>query len=172
MNGYILISRSILDSDIWKMPPIYLKVWIYLLTNAMFADKGNLKRGQLFTSTQEIADNCSYYKGCVKVTPTRKEIWHVIEWLRNPHVRDTVGDTKGTMVGTTKGTHGMVVTICNYNKYQDPKSYVRDNEGDTAGATKGTPCGFEGNNINNTNNNTRKKVIQEYIEERKARSLS
>ena len=172
MNGYILESKSILESDIWKMPPLYFKVWHYLLLNASFSDNGNLKRGQLFTSTQEIAEACSYYKGCVRVTPTRREIWNIIEWLRSPHVGNTVGDTNGTMVVTTKVTHGMVITICNYNKYQDPKTYERNAERNTVGDTNGTTCGFCGNNIKNEEKNKRKKLIKEYIDDRKARSIS
>ena len=172
MNGYILESKSILDSDIWKMPPLYFKVWHYLLLNAAFADVGNLKRGQLFTTTQEIAEACSYYKGFQKITPTKHEIWNVIEWLRSTHEGNHEWDTKGTMIVTTKVTHGMLVTICNYNVYQDPKSYERNNERNHGQTTNVTTVGFDGNNIKNEENKERKRLIKEYIDERKARSIS
>lgn len=161
MNGFILESRQILESDIWSKPPIYFKVWHYLLLNAEYRDTGNLKRGQLFTTIDEIAEACSYKVGYRKIKPTRKEIWGVLEFLRNPHERNNETDTKGTMIVTTKVTHGMIVTICNYNKYQDPKLYEsnneRNNEKDTKGTTKRTVGEqyykeykeYKNNNINN-----------------------
>ena len=149
MNGYILESKSILESEIWKKPPLYFKVWHYLLLKAQFSDKGNLKRGQIFTSINEIAEACSYYVGFRKVTPTRKEIWSILEFLRNPDEGDNERNEKGTMVETMKVTHGIVVTICNYNKYQDPKSYEGNDEGYDETPVKERRNGQQGNNIKN-----------------------
>ena len=152
MNGYILESRSILNSAIWKMPPLYFKVWHFLLLKAQYTDYKGLKRGQLYTSIGEIREACSYYVGFRKETPTRKEIWSILEWLRGPHEEDAEGNTKGNnernMIVTTKATHGLLVTICNFNVYQDPKNYEGNNERNTNGTMNGTRTEFEGNNIN------------------------
>lgn len=159
MNGYILESKKIIDSGIWKKPPLYFKVWHYLLLNAQFTDKGSLKRGQLFTTINEIAEACSYYVGYRKVVPTRKEIWSILEFLRNPYEGDNEGDNKGTMIETAKVTHGIIVTICNYNKYQDPKTYERNNEGNDEIHTKEQRSGQQGNNIINEVNEDNKEKI-------------
>lgn len=147
-NGYILESRSILESDIWFKPPMYYKVWKYLLNNAQHSNYRGLKRGQLFTSINEIREACCYYVGYRKIVPTRKEIWGIIDWLRKPHEGDTGGNDKGTMIVTTKVTRGMVVTICNYNYYQDPKNYEGNNESNDEIHTKRTRRERQGNNIN------------------------
>lgn len=153
-DGYILTSRKLLNSEIWSKPPLYIKVWMYLLLKAQHSDYKGLKRGQLITSIPEIQEACSYYVGYRKVTPSKKEVWGVINFLkndkngsdsRNPHE----GTTKGTMIVTTKVTQGMLVTICNYNDYQDPKNY----EGNSEGTTKELRREEQGNNINKNGKN-------------------
>ncbi len=146
MSGYILESRKILDSEIWKKPPLYFKVWHYLLLKAQFKDSASLKRGQLIVSIPEIQEACSYYIGYRKVTPTKKEIYSVINWLRNPCEGETKGNNERGMIVTTKVTHGMLVTICNFNVYQNPTSYEGNNETDTKGTTRRTRRERQGNN--------------------------
>lgn len=132
MKGYILMSRTLTSSSIWNKPPLYLKVWTYLLMNACYSDVGNLKRGQIKTSIPEIQEACAYYVGYRKVTPTYKEVRSVIDFLRNPDD----GQTKGNMIVTTKVTHGFIATICNYEVYQDRKTYERQCESNTKDARK------------------------------------
>lgn len=160
MNGYILESRTILDSAIWKKPPLYFKVWHYLLMNAQHSDYKTLRRGQLFTSIDQIRTSCSYYVGYRKVTPTRKEIYGVLEWLRNPHEGNNEGNNESPMIVTTKVTHGMIVTIVNYGLYQDPKFYEGNNEGRPKVTTKEQRRSSEGNNKNkNVKNDNNKNEV-------------
>lgn len=144
MRGYILESRTVLESEVWNKPPLYFKVWNYLLLKASHKDHGNLKRGQLFTSIDEIREACSYKVGYRLKTPSRKEIYGIIDWLRSPHE----GNNEGNMIVTTKVTHGMIVTICNFNKYQNPKFY----EGNKDSDTKEQREEQKGNNINKNGN--------------------
>lgn len=127
-----MISRKIVESEIWNKPPLYLKVWIYLLMKAQHQKYKGLKRGQLRTSIPEIQEACTYYVGFRKVTPSKKEVWSVIDFLRstqngnisrNPYEENAKGNNEGNMIETTKATQGLLVTICNYNVYQDPKHY-------------------------------------------------
>lgn len=148
MTGYILLSRGVLNSDIWSKPPLYMKVWIYLLTNANYKDYGNLKRGQLFTSIPEIQRACSYKVGYRTVEPTKKEIWGILEFLRNPGEGNDEGNTKEPMIETMKVTHGMVVTICKYNDYQNPRNYEGNSESNDEGTAKELRRKRQGNNIN------------------------
>lgn len=136
MNGYILESRTILESEIWSKPPLYFKVWHYLLLRAQYKDYKGLKRGQLITSIAEIREACSYHVGYRKVTPSKTEIWNILEFLRNPREGYSEGDNEGNMIRTTKTTRGLLVTICNFNVYQDPNFYEGNNEKTTKRTTK------------------------------------
>lgn len=138
MNGFILTSKSLPESPIWDKPPLYLKVWMYLLLNACYTDVGNLKRGQIMTSIPEIQEACAYHVGYRKVTPTYKEVRDVIDYLRKPYEGQNGGQTKGNMIVTTKVTHGFIATICNYEVYQDFKTYEGQDEGNTADARRAT----------------------------------
>ncbi len=148
-GGYILLSKKIIDSEVWKKPPIYLKVWVYLLSKAQWKEYKDLKRGQVRTSIPEIQEACSYTVGYRKETPTYKQIRGVIDWLKGAqndayeslHEGQDEGTMKGivkdNMIGTTKGTHGIVVTICNYSLYQDSKNYEGQDEGQGESQSEG-----------------------------------
>lgn len=143
MSGFILESRKILDSDIWHKPPLYFKVWHYLLLKAKYAKQGNLERGQLFVNINEIREECSYYVGYRKVTPTRQEIHRIFDWLRSSHEDDGENDKCEPMIVTKKVTHGFIVTIVNYGIYQDPDTYEKNNEHDKNKPAKETRKGRE-----------------------------
>ena len=163
-GGYIFLSRKIIDSAIWGKPPLYLKVWVYLLSKAQHTDYKQLKRGQLVTSIPEIIKACSWHVGYRLESPSYKEVRSVIEWLkdpvgnisRNPYEGITKGNMKGSMIGTTKGTHGLLVTIDKYDYYQTPENYEGQHEGQDEGNTKDERRETEGHNINkNDKNDTR-----------------
>lgn len=143
-GGYILISRRLIDSEIWEKPPLYLKVWIYILSKARHrADKG-FERGELLISIPELQEACSHKIGFRKETPTKKQIFNILEFLRNPYDGNDDSHTSATMIGTTKTTRGLVVKVHNYNVYQDPKNYERNNEGNAERNDSGTAKGTTG----------------------------
>lgn len=152
-GGYILLSRKIIESEIFKKPPLYLKVWIYLLSKAQHKDYKQLKRGQLWTNIPEIQEVCSWYVGFRKETPSKKQIYTILEWLRNPYEQDNEKDTKETMIVTTKGTQGMLIYIVNFNHYQTSKNYEGNDEGNNEILMKELRKDDEGNNINKNDNN-------------------
>lgn len=126
-KGYILIARKILDSGIMEKPPLYLKLWVWMLNRANYKDTKTLKRGQFFTSIAEMQEAMDYHVGYRKLTPKVSHIRRAYEWF-----------TKSTMVSTTKSTRGMVVTILNYSHYQDPKNYEEHDEEHDERTTKST----------------------------------
>ena len=126
-GGYILLSRKLLKNGIMEKPPLYLKLWIWMLMQASFKDHGDLKRGQFFTSLERMREAMAYKIGCCTRRPTKKEIRGVIDFL-----------TKGTTMVTTKVTHGMIITILNYDHYQQMQNYEGHSEGHNAGQGKGT----------------------------------
>jgi len=126
-GGYILLSRKLLKSGIMEKPPLYLKLWIWMLIQASYKDHGDLKRGQFFSSLERMSKAMTYKVGYRKVRPTIKEIRGVTKFL-----------TKALMIVTTKVTHGMIITILNYDYYQNPKNYEGHNEGQSEGHIEGT----------------------------------
>jgi uncharacterized protein YneF (UPF0154 family) len=140
-GGYILLSRKLIENKIMSKPPLYLKVWVWILLKAQHKGFKNLKRGQLWTSIPEIREAMAYNVGFRKVKPSYKEIRQVLDFLRNPNE----GQDKGTMIGTMKGTHGMLINVDKYEYYQDYKNYEGHNERPREIPTKD----FEGHNINN-----------------------
>lgn len=136
-GGFILLSRRIIESEIWDKPPLYLKVWIYLLARAQHKQFKGLKRGQLITSIPEIQEACSWHVGARKVTPTHREVRNVLDWMRgksaksgsrNPLERHWDGISNSNMIDTTKVTHGLLITIENYDLYQTASNYERHTE--------------------------------------------
>jgi hypothetical protein len=68
------------------------------------------------------------------------------------------------MIVTTKVTHGMLVTICNYDLYQDPKTYEGNNEGRTKVTANEQRRERQGNNINNNDKNDKNVKNEESVE--------
>jgi len=126
-GGFILISRKLLKSGIMEKPPLYTKLWIWMLIQASYKDHGNLKRGQFFTSLEGMRRAMTHKVGYREVRPTIKEIRGVTKFL-----------TKVRMMVTTKVTHGMIITILNYDYYQNAKNYEGHNEGQSEGHIEGT----------------------------------
>ena len=167
-GGYILLSRKLIESEIWDKPPLYLKVWIYLLSKAQHRQYKSLKRGQLYTSLKEIAEACSWQIGYRKETPNKDQIYKIIEWLRKPREggNESNDESNGTatMIATTKATHGILINIENYGFYQDPKSYESNDEdndeNDTKATTKDLRKQQSSNNINKNDKNDKNIYYQ------------
>lgn len=135
MEGYIKLSRRLLSSDIWFKPPIYIKVWIYLLCQASHQDYGTLRRGQLVTSIPKIQEALSYPAGFITKQPTYKEIRQVLDYMRGKQPIKSMhgngwGKWQSSWQGTSQGTSdpmiiaekikdGMLVTIMKYSQYQE-----------------------------------------------------
>ena len=132
-GGYILKARKTLDSELMDKPPLYSKLWDWMLLRAEWREGKRLKRGQFHTTIAEMQEAMSWHVGFRKITPTKKEIRAAYEWLSR---KSDEGHAKGTMIGTTKGTRGMVITVQNYEFYQDPKSYEGHSEGHDEKSTK------------------------------------
>lgn len=170
-GGYIVIARQIVESQIWNKPPLYIKVWVYLLSQAQHSEYKRLKRGQLSTSIPEIIEACSWHIGYRKVKPTKDQIYQIIDWLRKPHESVHERQTKATMITTTKATQGLLITIENYNFYQDSSNYESNKESNNENDTKAISEQQQSNNINKNDNNekneeneTKKIYTQDFLD--------
>ncbi|WP_407270008.1 DNA replication protein DnaD [Radiobacillus sp. PE A8.2] len=162
-GGFILLSRKLIESEIWDKPPLYIKVWVYLLAKAQHKPYKNLKRGQAFVTIQELIEVCSYKVGFRIEKPSKKQIYGILQWLRNPDERVNEGYDEGDMIVTTKVTHGMLVEVCNYAFYQDPKNYEGYNESATNDTTKEQRRSRQGNNNNKNDKNDKKKDSRKQV---------
>ena len=118
-QGWIKDYRKEIDSDIWVMPPLYLKVWQYLKYMANHqtstipmtdASKETIERGQHLTSYRTIARKVAYYENRVYKEPNAKTIKKILEWLE-----------KNNMIKLEHGSGNRQytkITIVNYEIYQ------------------------------------------------------
>jgi hypothetical protein len=157
-GGYVLLPRKIIDSEIFKKPPLYLKVWIYLLQVAQHTDYKQLKRGQARTSIPEIIEACSWYVGYRKEQPTKDQIHKILAWLRSSCEASDEGDMAATMITTTKATHGLLINIDNYSFYQDSKNYGSLGESSSEKETAATRENSQPHNINKKDKEIKNKI--------------
>ncbi|ASS66520.1 hypothetical protein [Paenibacillus sp. RUD330] len=172
-GGCILLARKVIESSIWEKPPLYIKVWVYLLSKAQHKPYKGLRRGQLYTSIPEIIDNCKWRVGARWEKPTKDQIFNIIEWLRNPEKGDSESNAKATrkqresnagttMITTTKATHGYLITIDNYGFYQTFDNYESNGESNDENdmAPSRDPHGTPTNpdNTNKNDKNDKKKT--------------
>lgn len=136
-GGYILLSRKLIESEIWNMSPLHLKVWLYILMKARHeADEAKgFERGECLISIPELQEVCSYKVGYRTEKPTKHQIDNILRWLRKTSEATNEYDMKTSMITTTKTTRGMVVKVHNYNVYQNPKNYEYDKENDNENET-------------------------------------
>ena len=111
-GGYILKARQLKDSAISKAAPCTREVWGYLLLNAYFIDTKTHQRGQLTRSYQQIINDLSWNIGARPETYKIDQVKRAMKFLR-----------KHEMILTQKTPDGVIITICNYNYFQDKTNY-------------------------------------------------
>ena len=128
-GGYILQPRIIQESDISKAPPYVREIWSYLLREANSRDVkygGNvIKRGQLFVDYKTIREDLSWYVGYRKESYNENHTKKAMAFLRETG-----------RITTEKELGGVLITVCNYEFYQNPKNYERTNESTTDGTNE------------------------------------
>jgi len=123
--GWIRIHRQIVDSDVYQMPPLYLRVFERLLIEANHQDneipykkKGEqvigkklIKRGEKLTSVRDICKWVAWYERGKETIPNPKTIQNILDWLVENHMIEIYGE-KGNRTET-------LYNIVNYNDYQE-----------------------------------------------------
>lgn len=136
MNGLIFIDRAMLNHPVVGIKnPQRFVAWCWLLSEASWKARRkevdgrviDLQRGQLTASLSFMADGIGMTVKQVRVFLDRLEREGMI-------VRDR--SNTGQKPGIAKGTGQTVITICNYDKYQDVEIYrakPRAKEGQSRG---------------------------------------
>ncbi|GAA0471424.1 hypothetical protein GCM10009096_10520 [Parasphingorhabdus litoris] len=124
MSGFIKLYRGWSDCDLFKNEPFCERAaWVWLIENAAWKEtmrynyKGEmipLERGQIHVSLASLESVFGWSKKRIRGFLDRLE--------------------KGHMAVTNRAQSGTVLTICNYDKYQN----VQHTEGHSQGTVKGT----------------------------------
>ena len=104
LGGCTLWARQTIESDIFNTKPAkWFKMWFYLVNRANHIDNNQLKRGQCHLTYETIMLKCN---------ATKSEVDHCMRWLKARR-----------MLGTQKTTRGFIITIYNYERYQNIENY-------------------------------------------------
>lgn len=121
-KGFFINSRSLYESNVWYMPPIYLKIWIWIIGACNHAPRKcygiMIERSQMFTSYPKVIEALGFYTvGYRKISPTKEEVRGAFNFY-----------TKQKMITKQRTTRGLIVTVLNYDDYQNMKNYETHTE--------------------------------------------
>lgn len=120
-GGYYIKARQIQTGWVANAAPVVREVWDFLLMEANYKEKKYsgfiVKRGQLFRSYREIRDALKWFVGYRFERYSEAQTKSAMKLLR-----------RESMIELTKLPRGNLITILNYNKYQEPKNYEATNE--------------------------------------------
>jgi len=137
-RGCILLARKIEDSEIWEKPTWWYKVWTYLLMEVNHSDGKTYPRGSRRFTVEQIYDDC--HLSTEGINP--KTIHNCLKWLK-----------RTTQITTQKTTRGMIISICNFNEYQNITNYKNHTGNHTENYIPPISKTKSYNNNGNINNN-------------------
>lgn len=164
-GGYYIKARKIQESIIAHAPPHIREIWDWIIKEANHQDKKygkfTVKRGQLFRTYPEIREGLHWRIGWRKEMYNENHVKKAMKFLR-----------ENLMVTTKKEPGGVLITIVNYDVYQNPKSYERTdertNERTIAEPLRNQPLPDNNKNDNNVKNEKeyKKELLNEISKEK------
>ena len=155
-KGYYIKARKIQDSEIAHAPPHVREIWDYFLREANHQEVKKygktIQRGQLIRTYGDIIEALHWMVGWRKMSYSKSDCETAMKYLK-----------KRAMVLTEKTTRGMVVTVCNYDTYQDPKHY--ENHKESYSKPTGEPQSDDTINKNGRKKELKKVFIKPTLEE-------
>lgn len=108
-KGFTIWARQSCESKIFsEKPDHWFKVWFYIVSHVNWKDNGKFKKGEGYFTYDELVS-------ILKPKKSKRVIDRIMRWLR-----------ADGMQTTHKSTRGLIITVNNYDKYQDVKNYVDD----------------------------------------------
>jgi len=139
-NGYIILARQVIESDIWQTKPDkWLKIWLYILLKVNHKSNKQFERGSNFMRYDWIS---------AETGATQNSIDHCIRWLK-----------QAKQIATRKATRGMVIKVLNYDKYQQSDNYKSDTKSDKKSEIKAIQKRNRGDTINKNGKKEKKDNI-------------
>ena len=159
-GGYYIKAKKIQTSVIAHAPPHVREIWDWLLQQANFKDvRYNgfiIKRGQLFRTYKEIREGLHWMVGYRKMTYNENHTKKAMKFLREAH-----------MIDSTKELGGVLITILNYDYYQNSKNYERTsestNERTNEEPMRNHPLPDNKNKDKNDKNEKKKDIYGEFV---------
>jgi hypothetical protein len=128
-GGYYIKARKIKNSPVHKMPPHVREIWDYCLREVNhsvgFMGPYKIERGQMIRDYSEIREDLSWYIGYRKMMYDENQTKKAMKALRD-----------ALMITTTRVPGGVLITVLNYDFYNDPKNYVSTDESTSESTTK------------------------------------
>jgi hypothetical protein len=147
LNGFIPLWRTLLDWE-WIDDPVIVSVWVQCLLRASFRDSAwrgiEIKRGQLFTSSESLAKSCGV---------SRQQVRRALEKLQ-----------KSENLTSQSTSQGLLITVCKYEAYNAVTEEINQpiNQPSTNDQpTINQPSTNDQPHLNNVNKETRKQGKQE-----------
>lgn len=159
-GGYVLLSRRQAEAASKDKPPLYGNLYMCLLTKARYMDGDGIGRGQVLTSLKDLCDALAYHVGRRKVTPDINQIRRALAWLKESKIIDYERHYERHNKTNMNNTKRTLITLINYDTYQDVKSYERhqntamtDSANDTNADSHIMNARVSVTNVKNDNNN-------------------
>ncbi len=147
-EGYCLVPRAAKYWQLANAPPHVREIWAWLVINANHKDSQGIKRGQCVRSLADIIAGLVWFIGYRRMAYTKSKCEFALEWLR-----------KHEMIETKKTTRGLLITICKYDYYQDPKNYQTPAKETSKGTRNQQPTSTINNNaLKNENKEEELKI--------------
>ena len=126
MTGFILLSRDLLENDIWRMNSDLVRLWIYLLCKVSYGKKEftysrgttkiTVRKGEFLRSLRRISDDCSYTGNNKLVSWSTSRVAAMLKTLEDDGRIEILSNS-------TLGTH---LRLSNYEAYQSFAAYKGD----------------------------------------------
>lgn len=129
-GGYYIWARQEENSWIAHAPPHVREIFRLLVRRANYKNHGKIQRGQCLITFKDIADALSWKVGYRNHKYKKTQIDNAIRSLRSKE-----------MIETAKTTRGMIVSVVNYERYQDPNNYEKELPTITTTLTTATTTG-------------------------------
>lgn len=134
-SGYTKAWRKEINSDIWKMPHLYHRVFFWLRQKAQwqitgFPTKHNLViwliPGQLITSLDLIASGVATKEYGILRVPNKKTIKNILKWLEGNGMIQTISNAYGTTININNWhtyQHEVIEEVTDENEGNKPDAY-------------------------------------------------
>ena len=126
MTGFILLSRDLLENDIWRMNSDLVRLWIYLICKVSYGKKEftysrgstkiTVRKGEFLRSLRKIGEDCSYVGNNKIVRWSTSRVASMLKTLEDDGRIEILSNS-------TLGTH---LRLSNYEAYQSFAAYKKD----------------------------------------------
>ena len=124
MSGFILLSRALLDNDLWRRNSDLVRLWIYLICKASYGPKEytysrgttkiTVRKGEFLRSLRRMGEDCAYVGNNKLVTWSTSRVAAMLKTL------EADGRIEILSNSSALGTH---LRVTNYQSYQSFASY-------------------------------------------------